>query len=104
MPGTPLRELLEEAGSCCLAPGFLLPPTFWIQAGERAAGGVEGGLRSPGFSLRSYLGLGLMSARLAVLGGEEGKPGEWGAVFRALPASRTQEPQRAPPQTLLVGP
>lgn len=46
----------------------------------------------------------MMSARLAVLGGEEGKPGEWGAVFRALPASRTREPQRVPPQTSLVGP
>ena len=38
---------------------------------------------SPGFSVHSYLGLGLMSARLAVLGGEEGKPGEWGSVFSA---------------------
>lgn len=46
----------------------------------------------------------MMSARLAVLGGEEGKPGEWGAVFRALPASRTREPQRVPPQPSLVGP
>lgn len=36
----------------------------------------------------SYLGLGLMSARLAILGGVEGKPGEWNAVLRALLAQQ----------------
>lgn len=39
----------------------------------------------------------MMSARLAVLGGEEGKPGEWGAVSRALLANRIWEPQRVCP-------
>lgn len=39
----------------------------------------------------------MMSARLAVLGGEEGKPGEWGAVSRALLANRIWEPQRECP-------
>lgn len=42
----------------------------------------------PGLSLHSYLGLGLMSARLAILGGAEGKPGKWNAILRALLAQQ----------------
>lgn len=48
----------------------------------------------PGFSFHSYLGLGLMSARLAILGGMEGKPGEWNESSEPSLLSRLEEPFR----------